>query len=194
MTEIRIESANTVPWSDVEAALTHGGNGSTCWCQWVVNPDYPTLARDQKHDALQKQLGRAHLTAPLVAYVDDLPAEWCRVAPRVDQPRLAHTAVVTRGSTEPLDDDSVWAVTCFVVRRGYRGQGVARALLDGAIELARLSGARVVEGYPIDRAERPRAAPNTLYLGNVGLFESAGFALTARPAPGRAVTTLRLGG
>jgi GNAT superfamily N-acetyltransferase len=194
MTEIRIEAADSVPWADVEAALSHGGNGSTCWCQWVVNPEYPVLTREEKHDALQVQLGRAHLTAPLVAYVDDLPAGWCRVAARVDQPRLAHTNVVTRGSTEPLDDGSVWAVTCFVVRREYRGTGVSRALLHSAVELARGSGARLVEGYPIDRVERPGASPNSRYLGTVDLFESAGFVVTSRPAPGRAVVTLQLGG
>jgi GNAT superfamily N-acetyltransferase len=190
--DIRIELASRVPWGDVETAL-HAGDGASCWCQWAVNPDYPALSRDEKRDALRAQLARANGAPALVAYVDGSPAGWCRVAPRVDQPRLARTLVVKRGTPEPIDDGSVWAVTCFVVRREFRRRGLARALLDRAVEFARESGARVIEGYPIDRAERPNATVNSLYLGTVGLFARAGFEVTARPVPGRAVMTLRVG-
>ncbi len=192
MNAIRVEQATDVPWSDVEAALTHGGNGSTCWCQWAVNPAYPTMSRDEKRDALRAELAAARAASPLVAYVDGAVAGWCRSAPRTDQPRLAHNSVVMRGTAEPMDDDTVWAVTCFVVRREYRGRGLAHTLLEHAVRLARDDGARMIEGYPIDLAERPGRPPNTLYIGTVTLFASAGFEVTARLTHGRAVMTLRL--
>ena len=100
------------------------------------------LTRDEKHDALKEQLGCGHSTAPLVDYFDEKPAGWCWVAPRVDQPRLTKTNVVTRESAKPLDNGSVSAVMCFDVRRVYRGTGIARALLHTFVNLARWTGPR----------------------------------------------------
>jgi GNAT superfamily N-acetyltransferase len=71
------------------------------------------------------------------------------------------------------------------------GAGLAAALLDAAVALARAGGARAVEGYPVDRAERPGATAAELWHGTVGLFTRAGFTETARPAPARPVMTLR---
>jgi GNAT superfamily N-acetyltransferase len=192
MNDIRVERATDVPWPDVETVLSHGGNGSTCWCQWAVNPGYPTMSRDEKHAALRAELTAGRSASPLVAYVDGVVAGWCRAAPRTQQPRLALTSVVRRGTALPMDDVTVWAVTCFVVRREYRGRGLAHTLLEHAVTLARDNGARMIEGYPIDLAERPGRPPNTLYIGTVTLFAAAGFEVTARPTHGRAVMTLRL--
>jgi GNAT superfamily N-acetyltransferase len=190
VTDIRIEEAQRVPWADVEASLTHGGNGSSCWCQWPVNPDYPTATREQKHDALEVELKAAKLAPAFVAYVDDKPAGWCRVGPRTSQPRLLKLNVVRRGSNEPLDDPRVWAVSCFVIRREFRGHGISHDLLDRAVEFGREHGARVIEGYAIDEAERPNSRPNNLYTGTVGLFSAHGFTVGSRPLPGRATMVL----
>ena len=86
----------------------------------------------------------------------------------------------------------MWAVTCFVVRRAARGRGLAGALLAGAVELARQGGATVVEGYPIDLAERPRTSSAELYHGPLQVFLRAGFTEVARPTPGRPLVRLTL--
>jgi GNAT superfamily N-acetyltransferase len=54
---------------------------------------------------------------------------------------------VARG--ENKDDDSVWTVTCFVVRAGFQGRGLTRVLVRAAVEFARERGARALEGYPM---------------------------------------------
>ncbi len=96
------------------------------------------------------------------------------------------------GSAESDPDDrSVWAVTCFVVRVGYRRRGVARALLRGAVDEARRGGARVVEAYPVDTAGQ-KVSSADLYHGPLSAFEAAGFAITGRPVEGRAVMRLAL--
>jgi GNAT superfamily N-acetyltransferase len=105
---------------------------------------------------------------------------------------VLRTRVVRGGSGEPAADVAVWAVTCFVVRREHRGDGLAGALLEAAVAAARAGGARVVEGYPVDRAVRPAASTAELWHGTVGLFTRAGFTETARPTPARPVMTLRL--
>jgi len=78
-----------------------------------------------------------------------------------------------------------------------RGAG---ALLAAAVEHAVAHGAAVVEGYPVDPAQRPKAGPADLYHGTLGLFLAAGFTVVTGGAltggvvsgavPGRAVVRL----
>ena len=77
---------------------------------------------------------------------------------------------------------------------------MARALLAAAVEHALAHGAAVVEGYPVDPAQRPKAGPADLYHGTLGLFLAAGFTVVSNPVvsnpavsnavPGRAVVRL----
>ena len=82
---------------------------------------------------------------------------WVSVGPRGDYERLAHSRVLA-----PVDDKPVWSIVCFVVGRQARGQGVATALLDAAIDYARDHGATTLEAYPIEldrrRARRLRTS------------------------------------
>ena len=61
-----------------------------------------------------------------------------------------------------------------MIRVGFRRQGVARALLDGAIEAASAAGAPVLEAYPID-PEGSRVDVTFGYVGFTPMFEAAGF-------------------
>jgi GNAT superfamily N-acetyltransferase len=81
-----------------------------------------------------------------------------------------------------------------VVAAAHRRSGVAAALLRAAVDHARLHGADVVEGYPVDRAQRPKAGAADQYHGTLGLFGGAGFEVVSTSVPGRAVVRLRLGG
>ena len=93
---------------------------------------------------------------------------------------------------EPWDDPSVWAVSCFVVRREHRGNGLNARLLDAAVDYARAGGARVLEAYPIDPTTGAKKSVNELFRGVVSTFENAGFREVARPKPDRAIVALAL--
>lgn len=192
MSTIEIRPATADRFDDVEHALTGGGDGASCWCQWWMlrNKDWSAASSDEKRELLRDDLTRQP-AAGLVAYVDDEPAGWVKVMPRTSQTRLAYTKTLQQ-SPEPIDDASVWAVTCFVVRSEHRGAGLGRALLDAAVTYARDNGARVVEGYPIDTTIK-KASSNALFHGNASTFRDAGFREVASPAPGRPIVSLTLG-
>ena len=140
---------------------------------------------------------RAELAADcapaLLAYVAGQPAGFVRVGPRPSHLRLSRTRAIAPNSLQPWDDPSVWTVSCFVVRREHRGQGLTTRLLAAAIDHARRHGARVIEAYPIDPAEgRPRS--NDLYQGVLSVFLAAGFREIARPKPGLTIVELELPG
>ncbi|NKF34685.1 GNAT family N-acetyltransferase, partial [Pseudomonas sp. BGM005] len=77
---------------------------------------------------------------------DGEAAGWIRIGRRTLQARLPRTRMIAAASDEPFDDDSVWAVSCFVVRREHRGSGLNLELLRAAVDYARASGAQLIEG------------------------------------------------
>ncbi|NNC10292.1 GNAT family N-acetyltransferase [Planctomonas sp. JC2975] len=188
--EIRVVPVAEVPWADVRAVFGVRGDPATCWCQWFKLSG--TGWRDADAGACESALREQTEHGPgpgLVAYLDDEPVGWVAVEPRPAYPRLRTTRVVAKGSTESQDDPSVWSVTCFVVRVGFRRRGIGAALLRAAVAHAEASGARVLEGYPVDPTEK-KASAAALYHGALSPFLAEGFEIVSRPETGRAVVRL----
>jgi GNAT superfamily N-acetyltransferase len=191
MPNITIEPATGDRFDDAEHALTGGGDGRSCQCQWwmLANKDWQTTTQEQREGMLRAELA-ATLPPALIAYVDGEAAGWVRVGPRTRQIRLGRTRNFTAHSEEPWDDESVWAVSCFVVRREHRGSGLNTALLEAAVAFAKEHGARVIEAYPVDPDAGPKKPANELYHGVVSTFRKAGFREVGRPRPDLAVVSL----
>lgn len=191
MATIEILPATGDRFDDVERALTGGGDGASCWCQWwMLTPkEFEATPRAERREQLRLDV-TASPASGLIAYVNGEAAGWVKVSSRTAQPRLARTRNLQQ-SPEPFDDEDVWAVTCFVVRREFRGTGVGRRLLDAAVDHARRHAARVIEGYPIDVSIKKTSA-NDLYHGALSTFLAAGFTETARPTPSRPIVSLPL--
>ncbi|MCX6502213.1 MAG: GNAT family N-acetyltransferase [Microbacterium sp.] len=191
MSDIEVVPATPGTMDAVEQALTGGGDGASCQCQWwtLQAREFDRTSREEREDLLAAEVA-ASPPPGLIARVDGAAAGWVRVGPRIRQPRLARTRTFAL-SAEPWDDASVWAVTCFSIRKEFRGQGVMRALLDGAIGLARENGARTLEAYPFDPTMQ-KVPTNDLYLGVLSVFLDAGFREVGRSRPHRAVVSLDL--
>lgn len=190
MSTITTEVATSARWDHVQHALTGGGDGASCQCIWPMlsNKDWNQTTTAQRTEMLRDEIS-AGPPPGIVAYVDGDAAGWIRIGPRTRQLRIPRTRMIAAASTEPFDDGSVWAVTCFVVRREHRGIGLNTALLRAAVDLARDSGARLIEGYPVDTAGE-RKKTNDLFHGTVSTFRAAGFAVTAELKPGRSLMTM----
>ncbi len=181
-------------FDDLQTALSGGGDGRSCQCQW-----FTMSASGWKHSdtAERRDLLRAETAGPcapgLIGYRGEVPAGWVRVGPRTAQPRLARSRSLRPHATQPWDDPDIWAVTCFVIRREFRGEGLMAELLAAAVEHACHGGARVVEGYPTDTAGLRRSA-NDLFRGVTQAFLDVGFAEIAHPTPTRAIMARTLSG
>ena len=122
----------------------------------------------------------------LLAYAAGEPVGWVAVEPRADFPRLARSRVL-----KALDEQPVWSVTCFFVRKDMRRRGVTVALLRAAVEYVRAHGGRIVEGYPVE--PREGQSPDAfVFTGLPGAFRAAGFAEVARRSPTRPIYRLVL--
>lgn len=191
MDTIEIRPASVDRFGDVEHALTGGGDGASCWCEWfmLTGAQFDATTRDEKRDMLRTDLA-ASPTSGLVAYVEGEPAGWVKVSARPQQPRIARSRNLAR-SPEPMDDPDVWAITCFVVRREHRGRGLTARLLDAAVAHARDHGARIVEGYPIDTSVSS-PSNSELFHGALSTFLDAGFTEVARASTTKPIVSLTL--
>jgi GNAT superfamily N-acetyltransferase len=172
--EIRPLSADRV--DDVKT-VTAGTWGSGCWDLWprytAKDQETAGLGGDPKTANARRRAALARLAerrnAPgLVAYRDGAPIGWVAVGPRFDFGRIERSR-----ATPPVDDLEVWVIPCITVRRGYRGQGVAVALIRAAVAYALKLGAPAVEAYP--RAGKKRVHDDFAFYGTEAMFRKAGF-------------------
>lgn len=193
MANVTIKPARPERFDDAQHALSGGGDGRSCQCQWwmITNAEFQAATVDERRQMLRAEVDAGPPPA-LIAYVDGEPAGWVRVGPRTRQIRLARTRNLTAGSEQPWDNPDVWAVSCFVVRREHRGQGLNSQLLAAAVDFAREHGARIIEAYPSDPAVGRKKPANDLFKGVVSTFAAAGFHEVARPKPDLAIMTLEL--
>src|SRR5215203_2884274 len=190
--QLRIAPANEASWEDLRSIFGTRGDPSRCHCQrFKMQPreSWASVGADELAFRLRQQTDCGHpeseTTSGLVAYLDDVPVGWCAVEPRSGYPRLLrNNRVPWEGRTEDKTDDSVWAVTCFVTRKGFRRRGISRALARAAVDFARQRGARALEGYPITRKD---VLPSELHVGSQAAFGAAGFTEVTRPTIRRAV-------
>ncbi len=198
MSTIRVLPANEAPWTDLDLIMGPPGDAYGCQCQWfkLEKHEWRAASRDERADRLRTQAACGNPDSPttsgLIAYVGDEPVGWCAVEPRSAYLRLRKARTPWTGRDEDPADDSVWAVTCFQVRAGFRRRGVSAALARASVEFARERGARAVEGYPTVIEPGKSAPESNLYVGTVGVFEQAGFVEVAAPSTRRRVMRVEL--
>lgn len=123
----------------------------------------------------------------LLAYSDGVPVGWVSVAPRPAYPVLERSRLYG-----PLEGDvDVFAITCFYVDPTFRGEGVASALLDAAVQFARQQGAKAVDAFPnvamaAHASKTARAEQSFSFMGRRASFERRGFTVV-KTAGARAV-------
>ncbi|HEX5510916.1 MAG TPA: GNAT family N-acetyltransferase [Actinomycetales bacterium] len=104
---------------------------------------------------------------------DGVAQGWCQYGSPGELPRIKHRREYEKDAP-PLPD---WRITCFYVDTKHRGQGVARAALEGALEQIAASGGGLVEAIPEVTTGR-QAAGRFLFSATVELFEQYGFRRT----------------
>jgi GNAT superfamily N-acetyltransferase len=113
---------------DAFAELVERNNGvyGGCWCIGY-HPECGEKGinyRDAKEDRVRT--GRAH--AALVFDENDAAQGWCQYGSPEELPGIKHKREYDKGAPPRPD----WRITCIFVDKRHRGQGIARAGLEGA--------------------------------------------------------------
>jgi GNAT superfamily N-acetyltransferase len=193
--DLTIVPANEAGCEDLQAVFGNRGEPSRCLCQrfktrgrqW--DAEHASVPVEDRAARLREQTRcgqpEADATSGLVAYLDGEPVGWCAVEPRTAYVRLGSTPWA--GRAEDKTDDSVWALTCFVTRAGFRRRGVSRALVRAAVDFARGRGARALEGYPMITQPGQDITWGEIFVGSRSVFAAAGFAEVSHPTLRRVV-------
>ena len=156
---------------DAIAGLVEHNNGifGGCWCiAYHLKPgekgtDYRAAKEARVRD------GRAH--AAMVFDDNDTAQGWCQYGSPEELPNIKHKREYDKDAPPRPD----WRITCFYVDKKHRGQGIARAALEGALgQIAEAGGGRV-EAISEVTAGREAQGP-FLFSATVELFEQYGFA------------------
>ena len=191
--ELTIVPASDASWDDLVAIFGTADYPAMCQCQRlkVMGWIWRDSTLPERTAMLREQTGcddpDATATSGLVGYLDGEPVGWVAVEPRTEYPKLRTSPVPWRGRAEDKDDDGVWAVTCFVVRKGYRGRGLTYPLARATIEYARSRGARALEAYPIITQPGKEITWGEVHVGARQIFEDAGFTEVSHPTLRRVV-------
>jgi GNAT superfamily N-acetyltransferase len=195
--QLTIVPANEASWGDLTAIFGTADSGR-CQCQRfkVVGWIWRDSTLEQRTAMLRAQTAcgdpNAATTSGLVAYLGNEPAGWVAVEPRTAYPKLRSTRIPWSGRHEDKDDHGVWAVTCFVVRKGYRGRGLTYPLARATIDYARERGARALEAYPMITHPGKEITWGEVHVGTRQVFEAAGFQEISHPTIRRVVMRIDL--
>ncbi len=213
--DLTVVPANRATWSDLFAIFGTADSGR-CNCQrfktrgWFWDQATDAQRRDRLREQANCDDPDATSTTGLVAFLTGtgqfpedqspgdrrdeaargfrgVPVGWVAVEPRTEYPRLTGLPTVWRGRHEDKQDDGVWSVTCFVVRKGYRRRGITYALAAATVDYARENGARALEGYAMRTQPGREITWGELHVGAVQVFADAGFTEVSSPSVRRAV-------
>ena len=116
---------------------------------------------------------------------------WLAVAPR---PATPDWNVGRKASAAELpehgEDESIWATSCFFIRKDARGLGLTSTLLDAGTAYATKNGAKTVEACPM--AHDDRRSTTGMFVGPKRVFDRAGFETVIERKPGRPLMRLTL--
>lgn len=163
-----IRSLDASTW-DAFAELVERNNGiyGGCWCI-AFHSCYQRGVSDPR--CLKEELVRAgRAPAALVFDQHGLAQGWCQYG-RPDELDLKHG----REYRKDPPPKARWRIACIFVDKRHRGQGIARAALEGALAQIAAAGGGLVEAIPETTAGR-EAQGRFLFSATVELFEQYGF-------------------
>jgi len=197
--QLTIVPANEASWADLQAifGVVDYPDPGRCYCQRYKSEAFIwSMSGVECRRRLREQTNcddpSAASTTGLVAYLglagaEREPVGWVAVEPRTEYTRLWKVRTVWSGRQEDKADDSVWAVTCFATREGYRKRGITYALAAATVGYARKNGARALEAYPMITPPGKEITWGELHVGSRQVFTEAGFTEVHRPSPRRVV-------
>ena len=147
---------------------------------WRIGAAYRQMPRETNKAAFHEVVMKGPPPG-LIAFDADVAVGWCQLTSREALPWLDHR-------WKPVDEASVWSISCFYVRKGYRRRGVTFALIHAAVKAAKKAGAQALEAYPLDA----KLSPSASGTGYVSTFARAGFKTVAHRTASRPIMRLKL--
>lgn len=140
-----------------------------CYCHFYCFPgtkeQWQRRRSAENREAQSELIGLGRVQGYL-AYAAGKVVGWCNAAPRSLLPGL------DREDELRIDDaEAIGSIVCFVVAAPYRGQGVAKQLLEAACQGLRAQALTIAEAYP----RSDEVSSSAAYHGPLTMYLAAGF-------------------
>jgi GNAT superfamily N-acetyltransferase len=161
----------------------NGGMFAGCWCTWF-HPDCTEKGQSREANrALKQRLVADGIAHAALVYDGDRAVAWAEYGSPEELPNIHHRKEYL-ATAQGLPD---YRITCILVERSHRGQGLAAIALHGAVELIARGGGGVVEGYPHDTGGVRKKNSSFLYNGTRTLYDREGFSYDRPKGQGNCV-------
>jgi len=153
---------------------------------WLLTKkDYDANKGDGNKKKMKKLIDN-NMQPGIIVYLENEPIAWCAVSPRENYIRLENSRVLKR-----IDEQPVWSVPCFFVKKEFRRKGYSTEILKCVTEYCRSKGAKIIEGYPVEPySENIPAA--FAWTGFPSAFKKAGFKEAERRSRTRPIMRFNL--
>ena len=175
---LRVRPLTPDLWPAIEDLFESGTACNRCWCMyWRLGRGYQDRLPEANKDGFHRFVNEGPPPG-LLAFDGDEAVGWCQLTSRDSLPYLDRVSFLKR-----VDDQPVWCISCFYVRKGNRKQGVTSALIREALKMAKDAGAPALEAYPLDRD----LTDSSTWTGFASTFARLGFKCVARRRPPRPI-------
>jgi GNAT superfamily N-acetyltransferase len=157
------------------AAFTDNPEWAKCYCHYYEVPksiDWSTFKGPDNRVAMRSRIEVGEMEG-FLAYDDDRVVGWVNAQPRHKLPHCFGRLGIDAPAIECAPHEAA-VVVCFVVAPEHRRQGVARALLAGAVASLQQRGVALIDGFPF-KTEADACDATDHYHGPLSLFLEQGF-------------------
>ncbi|MBN2028897.1 GNAT family N-acetyltransferase [bacterium] len=175
--DILMKSLTSDTWDDFECLFGPKGAYAGCWCMWwrLSRKEFEKGQGEANRQAM-KSIVQSGKIPGLITYDKDEPCGWCSVAPREHFSTLERSRVLKR-----IDNQEVWSIVCFFIKKNHRGKNLSLQLIQGALDYVKSQGGKIVEAYPTILKTR-KAPPVSTFMGIPSVLERAGFKIVHKPS------------
>ena len=180
--ELSAKPLTNLTWLDFEKLFGNRGACGGCWCMtWrLASKVYEKMKGEGSREAMANLVSSGNPIG-IMAYVDSQAVGWCSISPREKLPRLENSSILAR-----IDEQAVWSLACFFVKKEFRNKGISKFLIRQAVQYALSHGPLIIEAYPIE-PKKINVPPVFAFTGLASAFEHCGFEEVVRRSETRPI-------
>lgn len=187
ITDITCTTLTIDNWNQFENLFGEKGACGGCWCMyWRLKRSEFEKNKGVRNYSLMKNYVKDGFIPGLIAFDGNDPVGWCSIGKRTDFSTLSRSRILKK-----IDDQPVWSIVCFFVKKEFRYKGVSTILIEACKDFVIKQGGSIIEAYPIE-PKKDKMPDVFAWTGFASSFRKAGFIEVKRRSETRPIMRFAL--